>query len=96
MSIPHQLTRAQARQRVEQMVTDLQSQYGAMVGNFENRWDGDTLEFRLGVTGINVSGHVYVEDQVVRVDVPLPWPLAMFAGTMRQRIETEGRKLLAR
>ena len=43
---------------------------------------------------MNTSGQVFVEDQVVRLDIPLPWPLSMLAGGVKQRIEQEGRKLL--
>jgi hypothetical protein len=35
-----------------------------------------------------------VEEQVVRVEVPLPWPLTMLAGNVKQVLEQEGRKLL--
>jgi hypothetical protein len=35
-----------------------------------------------------------VEDQAVRLDIPLPWPLRMLAAGIKQRIEQEGRKLL--
>jgi len=94
LSIPHRLSRAEARRRIQEEVVRLKSQYGAMLGNVEERWTGDTLAFSLTATGVTLSGHVYVEDQVVRLDIPLPWPLAMLAGGVKQRIEQQGRKLL--
>src|SRR5262245_9134818 len=95
LSIPHQLTRAEARQRVEQLVTQLKHQHGNLLGRAEETWTGDTLSFRAAPMGMSVSGQLFVEDQAVRVEVALPWALAMLAGNMRQSIEQEGRKLLA-
>ena len=94
LSIPHRLTRAEAKRRIQEELVRLKGQYGAMLGNIEERWTGDTLAFSLTVTGVTLSGHVYVEDQVVRLDIPLPWPLAMLAGGVKHQIEQQGRKLL--
>jgi putative polyhydroxyalkanoate system protein len=94
MSIPHRLTRAEARRRIEDGVAQLKRQYGGTLGNLDEHWTGDTMAFTLTVTGVTLSGHVYVEDQVVRLDMPLPWPLAMLAGGVKQQIEQQGRKLL--
>jgi putative polyhydroxyalkanoate system protein len=94
MSIPHQLTRAEAKRRVSEQVAQVRSQYGSLISNLHESWTGDTMGFTLTITGVTVSGHVYVEDQAVRVEVPLPWPLSMLAGGVRNQIEQQGRKLL--
>jgi putative polyhydroxyalkanoate system protein len=94
LSIPHRLTRAEVKRRIQEEAAQLKRQYGAMIGNIEERWTGDTMEFKLTAAGNTLTGHVYVEDQVVRLDLPLPWPLAMLAGGVKQQIEQQGRKLL--
>jgi putative polyhydroxyalkanoate system protein len=94
MSIPHQLPRPEARQRVERLIADLKQQYGGTVGRLEERWTGDRLDFTISAMGISVPGHVDVEDQAVKVEVVLPLALAMLAGGVRQTIEQEGRKML--
>jgi hypothetical protein len=96
LSIPHQLSRAEARRRVQEQVAQLKSQHPALLGQLQETWREDTLEFSLTVMGVTISGHVYVEDRVVRVEVPLPWPLAMLAGGVKRQIEQQGRKLLGR
>jgi putative polyhydroxyalkanoate system protein len=96
ISIPHQLPRAEARRRVQSQVAQLKQQYASAVGNLQETWTGDTMAFSLHVAGIGSTGHVFVEDQAVRVEVPLPWPLAMFIGGLRQQIEQQGRKLLGK
>src|SRR5262249_10175552 len=95
VAIPHQLSRPEAKRRIEQLINDLQQQYGSSVGRVERNWEGDTLAFSVSAMGASLSGHAYLEDQAVRIEIPLPWPLAMFAGNVKQQIEQEGRKLLA-
>lgn len=95
MSIPHQLGRAEAKRLIEEKLGDVQKQYGHM-GQIGQRWDGDTLEFTATVGALKVTGHLFVEDQVVRVDIPLPWPLSMMAGVVQNQIEQQGRKLLSK
>jgi putative polyhydroxyalkanoate system protein len=94
VSIPHQLSKADAKLRIEELIGQLQQQYGGMMGRVEKSWSGDTLTFTVGASGMSVSGHVYVEDQLVRVEVAVPWALAMFAGTLKKQIEDDGRRLL--
>jgi putative polyhydroxyalkanoate system protein len=94
VSIPHQLSRAEARKRIEELIASMEQQYGSSAGSVEKNWNQDTLAFSVTAMGASLSGHAYVEDHAVRVEIPLPWPLAMFAGNVKQQIEQEGRKLL--
>jgi putative polyhydroxyalkanoate system protein len=93
VSIPHQLGRAEAKQRVEELIDKLRQQYGSL-GQIERSWEGDTLHFTLSASGMSQAGEAFVEDQAVRVEIPLPWPLAMLAGNLKKQIEQEGRKML--
>lgn len=93
VSIPHQLSRQEARSRVGQLVDQSRQQLDGL-GTLDERWDGDILNFKGSALGVSVTGAVHVEDQEVRLEVDLPWQLAMFSATVKQRIEQEGRKLL--
>lgn len=94
VNIPHQLGRAEAKKRVEELIADLQRNLGGMSGTIDERWTGDTLDFRLSVAGSQVTGQVFVEDQLARVEVALPWFLAALANGVKQRVEKEGQLLL--
>jgi hypothetical protein len=94
MSIPHQLTRAEAKRRVQEQVELLKRQYSEVLGHAQESWTGDTMAFTVKASGVTVSGHVYIEDHVARLDVPLPWPLSMLVGGVKAQIEQQGRKLL--
>lgn len=60
----------------------------------EERWDGDTLHFGVAALGQTVNGRVSVEDAAVRVEVMLPWMLAVFAEKLKLGVEKHGRVLL--
>jgi putative polyhydroxyalkanoate system protein len=95
-SIPHQLGRAEAKQRIQDQVELLRQRHGGALTSLQETWTGDTLQFSASAAGQSISGRLTVEDQLVHLSVTLPWLLRMLAGTIKYRIETEGRHLLAR
>lgn len=95
VSIPHQLPRAEAKKRVEGLISQLKNDYGGDAAHVDESWAGDTLTFKVAAMGMSLAGQVAVEDQAVKVDVALPFMLAMLSGRVKQTIEEEGRKLLA-
>jgi putative polyhydroxyalkanoate system protein len=94
VSIPHQLSRAEAKRRIQEQIAHVQQQYGGMVGPVEQAWEGDTLDLTLSAAGQTVAGRLMVEDQAVRVEVALPWMLSLLAGKVQQQVEEQGRRLL--
>jgi hypothetical protein len=94
LTVPHQLGRDEAKRRIQEGIGQLQQQHGNLLGQLDQQWDGNTLQFKTTVMGQSISGHAVVEDSVVRLEVALPWMLAMLAGPVKNRIEERGRKLL--
>ncbi len=94
VTIPHQLGKAEAKRRIGEQATMLQSQQGGMLERVEQRWDGDTLHFHVGAVGQSVSGTALFTEQTVHLEVALPWMLSMLAGTVKKQIEQQGHKLL--
>ena len=93
-SIPHQLSRAEAKRRIQEGVVKLRREQAALLGNLQETWRGDRMEFTGGVMGQSISGHLDVEDSAVLVEVALPGLLGMAAAALLPRIEREGRRLL--
>src|SRR5436190_17907238 len=93
VNIPHDLGRAEARRRIDEGVTRLTGQIGA-VGEVRRSWKGDTLAFSLQAIGQTVSGTIAVEDREVRLEVDLPGIFAMVAGKLKGRLREEGQVLL--
>jgi len=94
VSIPHRLSREEARRRIQEQMGTLRNQQGAMVTAVEEVWTGDRMAFTVSAMGQRITGHATVEDQAVQVEVALPWLLKVLAGTVKQRIEEKGRLLL--
>ncbi|HEY7426624.1 MAG TPA: polyhydroxyalkanoic acid system family protein [Gemmataceae bacterium] len=94
ITIPHQLGRAEARRRIDERASRLQSQHNGLLERVEQRWEGDTLHFLVGAVGQSVSGTLRVAEQDVHLEVALPWMLAMLAGVVKKQIEHHGRDLL--
>lgn len=95
VTIPHNLTREQARARIAGGVGTFRSQFGANVSKFDDAWSGDRLTLNVVAMGQAVGARADVNDHDVRIEVDLPWMLAMLADKIRGRVEADARKLLS-
>ncbi|HEV2532925.1 polyhydroxyalkanoic acid system family protein [Phenylobacterium sp.] len=93
VTIPHELGREEARKRIEAGFGDLSRHLGGM-GSVTKAWDGDRLSFAFAAMGQAVSGSVDVADRAIRLEVLLPTLLAMMAGKLKGRLQSEGQLLL--
>ena len=66
-SIPHQMTRAEVKRRIQEQVGQLRQQSGALLGNLQESWAGDRMTFSVTAMGQTISGHLDVEDRAVQV-----------------------------
>lgn len=94
VSIPHQLSREEARQRIQGQLGQLRQQSAGLIGSFEERWSGDAMDFSAAVMGTPICGKLQVEDRAVHVEVELPWFLAALARPVTQALESNTRNLL--
>lgn len=92
--IPHQLGRDAARERLQTGLTALKEKFGDKVSSVDDRWTGDHLDLDVKAVGQSVSAGIDVADDNVRVEVKLPWMLAMIAEKVRPYIEKEGHLML--
>jgi hypothetical protein len=95
VNIPHQLTRDEARRRIQEHVKQLRKQQGGMLSRLEDHWTGDRLDFTAAAMGMTIKGWAIVEESHVQLEVVLPWMLAVLAGPVMQRLEQQGRNLLS-
>ena len=100
VSIPHQLTRDEARERLRSGAARLQSQFGggggegAPMAQVSQTWRDYHNDFCFTAMGQSITGRMDVEADAIKLSVDVPWMLAMLGDTLRARIEQEGRKLL--
>ncbi len=94
VTIPHQLTKAEAETRVHKLLDNVKSQFGSMVQNLEETWDGNTGRFKFTMSGHAVSGTIGLLETAVQIDIVLPFIANFFKGKIKSVIEEEGAKIL--
>jgi hypothetical protein len=93
VSIPHRLSREEARRRLQSGLTRAASHVPVLSVD-EERWEGDRMTFRIRALGQAAAGFVEVADDHVRLEVTLPWLLQRFADAAQKAIQRSGRFLL--
>jgi hypothetical protein len=94
MSIPHRLGREEALRRLKSDLGSAGASFGHLFSINQQTWTGDRLQFRVTAVGQAVHGTIDVADDYVRLEVFLPWLLAMLAETLQPLIRKEGTLLL--
>ena len=97
VDIPHALGKAEARRRIEYGFSNVQQQLGGgMLGmvSFQQRWEGDQMNFEGGVMGQRISGRLEVRDDCVQMQIDLPDLLAALADRVKASLKKETAKLL--
>jgi hypothetical protein len=94
VSIPHNLGKGEATRRLQGGLTQLKSQFGDKIASINETWSGDRMEFRVGAMGQTINGHLDVMEDQVRVEVQLPWLLAMVAEKAKTFIQKQGTLML--
>jgi hypothetical protein len=94
VSIPHNLGKAEAHRRLQTGFTRLKSQFGDKIASLDETWEQDRMTFHAGAMGQTIDGHLDVMDDQVRVEVRLPWLLAMVAEKARHFIQKQGTLML--
>jgi len=94
VSIPHNLGKAEAKRRLQGGLTQLKSQFGDKIASVDETWAEDRMDFRVGAMGQSINGHLQVFEEQVRVEVQLPWLLAMVAEKAKNFIQKQGTLML--
>ena len=94
VSIPHHLGREEAARRIKSGLAAARASYSALLTIREETWTGDRLAFNLSALGQSAIGVIDVADDHVRLEVQLPWLLAMVAEKLTPAIRKEGTLML--
>jgi hypothetical protein len=95
VSIPHRLGREEAVRRLKAGLGRAAASV-PVVQVEEERWSGDSMNFRIRALGQIASGQVDVADDHVKVQVVLPWLLQRFAEMAQAAIQKRGQLLLTK
>ncbi|MFA5951284.1 MAG: polyhydroxyalkanoic acid system family protein [Hyphomicrobium sp.] len=93
VSIPHKLGRDEAARRLKRGLATASDSLHVLTID-EELWSGDSMTFRVRALGQAASGKVDVGDDVVRLEVVLPYVLQKFAEMAQKVLRTRGQLLL--
>ena len=95
ITISHDLGREAALDRLRGGIDRIRDKLGMVrMQLVEEAWEGDSLRFGVAALGQTVHGRIDVEASLVRVEVSLPWMLAVFAEKLKIGVEKQGQILL--
>lgn len=95
IDIPHQLTRAEVRRRMQARIGELPSHIPGGVAEVRSTWPGeDRMTLAVAAMGQTLAATIDIEDSVVRVSMTLPPMLSFLSGVIASAVRQKGGKLL--
>jgi putative polyhydroxyalkanoate system protein len=93
--VPHNLTKDEARSRLERFIDVLKAKSGNQVSDLQQTWDGDTLKFHFKTFGIAIDGGITVAEQELDLAGDLPFAAMMFKGKIESEIREQLERIVA-
>jgi hypothetical protein len=94
VTIPHRLGKAEAKRRLQAGFHNVRSSVGESFMVLKDSWAGDHLDFQASLLGQSTTGTVDVAEDHVRLEVQLPWVLAMLADKAKALVKRQGQLML--
>ncbi len=95
LSVPHNLTRQEAKCRIRALIADCRSRFAGHVSNVAECWSGYADAFSFKAMGFSVSGKLEVQPAQVLVEIVLPLAAFPLKGRIESEIQAHARQLLA-
>jgi len=97
VSVPHDLPPAEVKRRLVEALAEARTKHGDLLKDARETWTTENqMDFFARAMGQTISGSMRIEPNHVQVTVNLPMLLAMFASSVKPKIEAEAQKLLAK
>jgi hypothetical protein len=94
LNIPHELSQAEALNRIQQFLPQLKEQHSDKIKDLEESWNGNTGEFKFKISGFKVSGTLQVGEDHVVITGELPFAALLFKGQIENSIREKAMELL--
>lgn len=95
VSVPHALGSDEAKQRVVKLINETKGKFGDQVSELEESWHGDEGTFRFKAMGFSVSGNMYIEPNLARVEINLPFAALPFKSRIENDLSAKAKEILA-
>ena len=93
--VPHQLSKDEARSRLERFAEMLQQKFESQVSDLQQSWEADTLRFHFKTYGIPLDGGITVADNELNLAGDLPFSAMMFRGKIEAAIREQLERLVS-
>ena len=94
VTVPHNLGVEAAKARVSEQLAKMQHDYVDKVAHSEVAWAGDIATVRVAALGQTATAQITVLKDLLRVDIQLPWLLAVLSGKVQQIISRNANEAL--
>lgn len=94
VTVPHNLGVETAKKRLAERLNMLQRDYVDKIAHSEVTWSGDVATIRVTALGQQATAQISVLADLVRIDVQLPWLLAVIAGKVKDVISHNANDVL--
>lgn len=94
VQVPHQLSKEEAKQRIQKLLSNLKEEQKDMISHINEEWTGDDCTFNFTAKGFDVSGTLQVNPDHVAITGELPFALSFFKGMISDVIEQKAKTLL--
>jgi len=96
VTVPHQLGKQEAKRRLQSGMGQIRSQLSGFGASVEDHWSNDRVDFTVVALAQTIGGRIDIEEELVRIEVDLPWMLAMLAEKISGRISRQGTLMLTK
>ena len=94
--VRHSLGKEEAARRLREGLARTNGHLGSMIAIDDQAWQGDTLRFRMRALGQSATASIEVLEDVLRIELSLPWLLAKAARRLLPVLQKETSLLLER
>lgn len=94
VDVAHSLSQDIATERVKGLLNKLKADYGDMIQDLNESWNGNSSQFSFKVMGMSVKGNLNVDSDFVSLDGQIPLAALPFKKTIEGKIREEALKLL--
>jgi len=96
ITVPHQLTQAEATERLKKKRTEIKEQKTYTVTDLKETWTTpDSLDFAFKILGFSLTGTVESLESAVRIAVVLPAAALLMKGTIESQVRRELEQVLS-
>ena len=93
--VPHRLSQDEAKARIQNLLTDLKTQYAGRFEDLQESWSDHEGRFSVRAMGFKVSGTLAIRPSDVELSGDLPLAATPFKGRIEEVIRERAERLLA-